>query len=286
MEFRMKIISSIPEMKAWSATSALEGKSIGFAPTMGYLHEGHISLMRKARAENDSVVASIFVNPTQFGPHEDLSTYPRDTESDVKKCAEAGVDVLFMPEVNQVYGADHQTFVEVTEVSRPLCGASRPGHFRGVATVVLKLFNIVKPASAYFGMKDYQQLQVITTMVRDLDLNVKIVPCLTVREPDGLAMSSRNSYLSPEQRQQALCLSQALMAAKSLFESGEIAAGKYLEAMEARIKAVPQADPDYIKLVHPESLAELETVHDRAVAILAVRFGKTRLIDNMLFERS
>jgi pantoate--beta-alanine ligase len=282
----MEVISSTPEMKAWSAARLRDCRTIGFAPTMGYLHDGHVSLLRKARAENDAVVASIFVNPTQFGPNEDLSTYPRDPESDLSKCKEAAVDAVFMPNPTQIYGPDHQTFVEVTEVSKPLCGASRPGHFRGVATVVLKLFNIVKPTSAYFGMKDYQQLRVITTMVRDLDLEVNIVPCPTVREPDGLAMSSRNSYLSPEERKRALCLHEALMAAKALFEFGEKTAAKYLEAMEARIKATPGANPDYIKLTDPRTLEELETVHDGALAVLAVRIGKTRLIDNMVFERS
>ncbi|MDQ1237990.1 MAG: pantoate--beta-alanine ligase, partial [Thermodesulfobacteriota bacterium] len=193
----METIATISEMTAWSRRQLSLGETIGFVPTMGYLHEGHLSLMRYAGSENTKVVASIFVNPTQFGRNEDLSTYPRDPESDGAKCAGEGVDALFMPDVGEIYGRDYQTFVEVERVSGPLCGLSRPGHFRGVATVVLKLFNMVKPTAAYFGMKDYQQLQVIKTMVRDLNVDTRIVACPTVREADGLAMSSRNAYLTP-----------------------------------------------------------------------------------------
>lgn len=252
---------------------------------MGYLHEGHMSLVHRARSENHAVVASIFVNPTQFGPREDLSTYPRDPESDSAKCREAGVDALFMPEVEDIYPPDFQTYVDVEKVSAPLCGASRPGHFRGVATVVLKLFNIVAPTAAYFGAKDYQQLQVIKTMSKDLNLDVEVVACPTVREPDGLAMSSRNAYLTPHQRRQAVCLYQALQEAQGLFNKGETSAERYIEVMSARIRKEPDAAVDYISLTDPDRLQELQVVNGPVLAALAVRVGKTRLIDNMVLGR-
>jgi pantoate--beta-alanine ligase len=280
----MEILTSIHEMKHWSRSRAASGAVIGLVPTMGFLHEGHLSLMRRARSENTAVVASIFVNPTQFGRNEDLSTYPRDPDADAEKCAQEGVDALFMPQPEEVYGPNYQTYVEVEEVSAPLCGASRPGHFRGVATVVLKLFNIVRPDAAYFGMKDYQQLQVIKTMARDLNLDVRIEPCPTVREADGLAMSSRNSYLSPSERGQATCLYQALQEARKLFLNSEKIGEEYIRAMTERILRDPDARPDYISLVHPETLQDLTEVDDHALAVLAVRIGKTRLIDNMLLR--
>jgi pantoate--beta-alanine ligase len=280
----METLTSVVGMKQWSRSHLKAGKTIGFVPTMGYLHEGHLSLMRRGRSENDILVASIFVNPTQFGRNEDLSSYPRDPEADFAKCAQLGVDALFMPEAADIYGPDFQTYVEVERVAGPLCGASRPGHFRGVATVVLKLLNIVSPDAAYFGRKDYQQLQVIKTMVRDLDLDVTIVPCPTVREDDGLAMSSRNSYLSPRERQQATCLFHALQTAQSLFDLREPDAKKYVNAMSDRILREPDAQIDYVSLVHPETLQELVQVADLALAALAVRIGKTRLIDNMLLQ--
>lgn len=280
----MDNISSVAEMKEWSRTRRAEGHNIGLVPTMGYLHEGHLSLMHRARFENQRVVASIFVNPTQFGRNEDLSTYPRDLVSDSMKCRQAGVDAIFVPGADDVYGPQFQTYVEVEQVSSPLCGKSRPGHFRGVATVVLKLFNVVCPTSAYFGAKDYQQLQVIRTMVRDLDLDVNVVDCPTVREPDGLAMSSRNSYLSSREREQAVCLYQALHIAGELFGSGEKEPRKYITAMSGRIDKEPDAKSDYISLVHPETLEDLKQVDDRCLAVLAVRIGKTRLIDNRLFQ--
>jgi pantoate--beta-alanine ligase len=281
----MEILRSVCEMKQWSRSRSAIGDTIGLVPTMGFLHEGHLSLMRRARSENGAVVASIFVNPTQFGQNEDLSTYPRDPEADTRKCAQEGVDALFTPQPEDIYGPDYQTYVEVKKVSGPLCGASRPGHFRGVATVVLKLFNIVRPDVAYFGMKDYQQLQVIKTMVRDLNLDVRVEPCPTIRESDGLAMSSRNSYLTPAERDQAVCLHQALLEARRLFLDREKVAAKYIEAMADRILQEPDARPDYISFVHPETLQDLNEVDDLALAILAVRIGTTRLIDNMLFQR-
>lgn len=273
-------------MKAWSKDRSRGGMDVGFVPTMGFLHEGHLDLMRRARSENEFVVTSIFVNPTQFGPKEDFGAYPRDPASDAAKCEKVGVDVIFMPEAEEVYPPGFQTYVEMGSVSEPLCGASRPGHFRGVATVVLKLFNMVSPTAAYFGEKDYQQLQVIKTMVRDLNVDVKIVPCPTVREADGLAMSSRNSYLSTEERQQAVCLIQALHEALTLFRAGEPSAIKYIAVMTQRIQREPAAQIDYVSLVHPETLEDLAEVRNSALAVLAVRIGKTRLIDNMLLERS
>lgn len=282
----MKTITSVDEMKEWSRLHRTSGKSIGLVPTMGYLHEGHLSLMRRARDENDLVVVSIFVNPTQFGPGEDLDRYPRDPEGDAAKCRDAGVDVIFHPHVPAVYGPDYETYVEPGKTSLPLCGASRPGHFRGVATVCLKLFNIVAASKAYFGRKDYQQLQVIKTMVRDFDMDLEIVSCPIVREEDGLAMSSRNAYLSQDQRRQALCLSEALEEARQLFLGGETAASECLRIMERRIKKEPDAVIDYVSLVHPETLEDLKLVNDSAVAALAVYVGKTRLIDNAAFSRT
>jgi len=280
----MQIVASIGQMKQWSKEYRSHDKSLGLVPTMGYLHEGHLSLMRRARSENDFVAATIFVNPTQFGPSEDLDTYPRDPEGDAERCRREGVNLLFTPEAREIYGPNFQTYVTVEQVSRPLCGESRPGHFRGVATVVLKLFNIVSPTRAYFGMKDYQQLQVIRTMARDLDLDVAICGCETVREPDGLAMSSRNAYLSPAQREQAVCLYRALVRAQALFRAGEKIPAAYLEAMLDCINKEPETKVDYVKLVHPETLEDIELVDAPALAVLAVRVGRTRLIDNMLLN--
>ncbi len=281
----METFTTVSAMKHWAKAQCASGKSIGFVPTMGYLHDGHLSLIQTARQENASVVASIFVNPTQFGRNEDLNTYPRDPENDASKCSNAGVDALFMPDAAEMYDPQHQTFVEPGRISEILCGRSRPGHFRGVATIVLKLFNIVNPTNAYFGAKDFQQLQVIRAMVRDLNINVRIVACPTVREPDGLAMSSRNSYLSPHERKQAVCLFQALCTARELFRQGVTDTQTYLAAMRERIRIEPDAEPDYISLVDPDTLEDLPEVSDRCLAIMAVRIGKTRLIDNMLFER-
>ncbi|MFH0822549.1 MAG: pantoate--beta-alanine ligase [Pseudomonadota bacterium] len=281
----MQTVTSIQSMREWARDKRRSGASIGFVPTMGYLHDGHLSLMERARRENDFVTASIFVNPTQFGPNEDLDRYPRDLAGDSRKCSDVGVDVLFIPEAGHVYGPTHQTYVEVAKVSLPLCGAFRPGHFRGVATVVLKLFNIIGPQKAYFGTKDFQQVRVIRTMVQDLDLDVEIVPCPTVREPDGLAMSSRNAYLSENERKQAAALHQGLLQAKRLFEAREPVPTKYLDALTTRILTERAAEIDYVKFVDPETLEDLGQVKDRALAVLAVRIGKTRLIDNMLFER-
>ena len=272
-------------MKEWSRAHLTRGKGIGLVPTMGYLHEGHLSLMRRARSENDLVVVSIFVNPTQFGPSEDLDRYPRDPEGDASKCQDVGVDAIYSPQPSDVYRPHFQTYVTVEDISAPMCGSSRPGHFRGVATVVLKLFNVVSPTRAYFGMKDYQQLQVIKRMVDDLDLDVEIIPCEIVRESDGMAMSSRNAYLSDNQRKQAVSLYQALLEARKLFDSGEKRGTEYLRVMSDRIQQEPDTEIDYVSLVHPDTLEELQEIKDRALAALAVRIGKTRLIDNIVFEK-
>ncbi len=278
----MDTITSVREMNDWARLQIPGRKTVGFVPTMGYLHDGHLSLVKKARIENDTVVASVFVNPTQFGHDEDLTVYPRDPQGDSAKLEAAGVDVLFMPDAQELYGPGYETFVELERLSLPLCGKSRPVHFRGVATIVLKLFNIVLPSTAYFGSKDYQQLQVIRKMVRDLNVNVRIIGCPTVREHDGLAMSSRNAYLSPQQRKQAICLYESLMIARRLFAARESDPNAYLQAMKDRVLAEPDARPDYISLVHPETLEDLATVNDGALALMAVKIGKTRLIDNML----
>jgi len=275
----MQVVRTIAEVRA--IRRALPG-TWGFVPTMGYLHEGHLSLVRRARAENDHVAVSIFVNPTQFGPHEDYSRYPRDLERDLRLLEPLGVDLVFAPSVEEMYPPGFQTWVIVEEVSRPLEGAARPGHFRGVATVVTKLFNIVQPDRAYFGQKDAQQAVVIRRMVQDLNIPVEIVVCPTVREPDGLAMSSRNTYLNPEERRAATVLFRALQAAKARYEQGERDAERLREAMREVIQAEPLARLDYVSVADPETLQELDRVEDRALLSLAVYIGKTRLIDNIL----
>lgn len=254
----------------------------GFVPTMGYLHEGHLSLIRRARAENDHVAVSIFVNPTQFGPHEDYNRYPRDLERDLRLLEPLQVDLVFVPSVEEMYLPGFQTWVIVEELSRPLEGASRPGHFRGVATVVAKLFNIVQPDRAYFGQKDAQQAVVIRRMVRDLNFPVEIVVCPTVREPDGLALSSRNTYLNPQERQAATVLFRALQAAKARYEAGERDGERLREAMREVLRGEPLARVDYVSVADPETLEELSRVEGSALLSLAVYIGNTRLIDNLL----
>jgi len=276
---RMRVVHTIAEARA--VRRALPG-TWGFVPTMGYLHEGHLSLVRRARAENDRVAVSIFVNPTQFGPHEDYARYPRDLERDLRLLEPLGVDLVFVPSVEEMYPPGFQTWVIVEEVSRPLEGASRPGHFRGVATVVAKLFNILRPDRAYFGQKDAQQTVVIRRMVQDLNIPVEIVICPTVREPDGLAMSSRNTYLNPEERRAATVLFRALQAAKARYEAGERDAERLREAMREVIRAEPLARIDYVSVAHPETLQELERVEGPALLSLAVYIGTTRLIDNLM----
>jgi pantoate--beta-alanine ligase len=279
----MITVAKIHELKGLIKTVRKQGKSIGFVPTMGYLHEGHLSLARRAKQENDLVVVSIFVNPIQFGPKEDFQSYPRDLKRDQELLEGAGVDVVFAPVKEEVYSSDFQTFVEVTGVSQGLCGRSRPGHFKGVTTVVAKLFNLVEPDRAYFGEKDAQQLRVIRQMTVDLSFNIEIVGCPIIRESDGLAMSSRNVYLNPDERRAALVLYRALqMAGKSIAEgvrdTGQLSAG-----MVSLIKAEPLAEIDYVEIVDSKTLAALNTVAGEVLIALAIRIGKTRLIDNMVF---
>ncbi|NLL19381.1 MAG: pantoate--beta-alanine ligase [Clostridia bacterium] len=281
----MELIKTIDQMRSWTESQRQAGKTIGFVPTMGYLHEAHLSLVEKARAQNDTVVMSIFVNPMQFGPQEDFATYPRDLDRDCRLAEGAGVDVIFHPEPGEIYPQyPPLTAVEVKGITECLCGKSRPGHFTGVATVVLKLFNIVQPHRAYFGQKDYQQLLVIRQMVADLNLPVIIEPVPIKREEDGLAMSSRNAYLSPAERQEALALSQALQMCKNMYSNGELRVSLLIEAMKARILQEPSAVIDYIEIRHATTLAPLTEITGPAVVALAVRIGKTRLIDNLLLE--
>jgi pantoate--beta-alanine ligase len=275
----MKVVNSVAEMRA--VRRGLTG-SVGLVPTMGYLHEGHLALVRRARSENETVVVSIFVNPTQFGAGEDFQTYPRDPERDLALLQEEEADVVFMPPAEEMYPAHFSTWVDVQQITERLEGAFRPGHFRGVATVVAKLFNIVEPTRAYFGQKDAQQLIVIKRMVSDLNMNLELVAVPTVREPDGLAMSSRNTYLSPKERQAALVLWQALDLANQLWSEGERNAGKIRQKMKALIDSEPLAQIDYISVADAESLEELGEIDRPALVSLAVRVGKTRLIDNIV----
>jgi pantoate--beta-alanine ligase len=259
------------------------GKRIALVPTMGFLHEGHVSLLDEGRRRGDVLVLSIFVNPTQFGPKEDLSRYPRDLDGDLAKAERAGVDVAYVPDAASMYPAGYQTFVEVEQLQKPLCGASRPGHFRGVATIVLKLFHAVQPHVALFGRKDYQQLQVLTKMARDLDVGVEVVGLPIVRESDGLAMSSRNAYLSPDERLRALALSRALLSARESFEQGERDAGRLVDCARQTVHLTPGVRLDYLELRDADTLAELHgRVTRPAVMAIAAFVGTTRLIDNQL----
>jgi len=257
---------------------------VGFVPTMGYLHQGHISLVKRAKEENASVVVSVFVNPTQFGPKEDLARYPRDLPRDLEMLQGAGTDVVFTPSASQVYPPGFCTWVDVEGISSRLEGAERPGHFRGVATVVSKLFNIVEADNAYFGQKDAQQLAVIKRMVSDLNMNVTIVPCLTIRDWDKVAMSSRNVYLSEQERRAAPVLYRSLMLAQELRKNGERSAQRIKDEMAALMRKEPLANVAYVSIADPETLEELDTVKGKALVSLAVRFGGTRLIDNITLE--
>ncbi|MFQ3681309.1 pantoate--beta-alanine ligase [Roseiflexus sp.] len=277
----MRVIATIDEFRA--ARAALHG-TVGLVPTMGYLHEGHLSLVRRARSENDYVITTIFVNPTQFGPSEDLARYPRDLPRDLALLEAEKVDLVFAPDVAEMYPPGFGTFVDAGPIAALLEGAARPGHFRGVATVVCKLFNITTPHRAYFGQKDAQQTLVIRRMTRDLNLPVEIVVCPIVREPDGLAMSSRNVYLNPEERRAATVLFRALQAVQERFRAGERNGDELRAAMRAVIDAEPLARADYVSIADLEDLHELDEVTDSALASLAVRIGTTRLIDNCLLN--
>jgi len=277
----MKVITTIAEMK--NLRSQLAG-SVGLVPTMGYLHEGHLELVRHARMENLTVVVSIFVNPAQFGLQEDFATYPRDPERDLALLEKERVSVVFMPSAEEIYPQGFSSWVEVEKVAERLEGAFRPGHFRGVTTVVAKLFNIVEPDRAYFGQKDAQQLAVIKKMVSDLNMDLEIVAVPTVREPDGLALSSRNTHLSPRERQAALVLWKALCLAQELWDNGERSAERLRQEMTSLIESEPLAKIDYVSVADPDTLEELVKVDRPALVSLAVTIGKTRLIDNIILE--
>jgi pantoate--beta-alanine ligase len=275
-----RVINRPAEMSAWSDAARARGERIAFVPTMGYLHAGHVALLEEARRRGDRVVLSIFVNPTQFGPNEDLARYPRDLPGDLAKATAAGTDVAFVPEPVDMYPPGHQTTVQVHELEQGLCGATRPGHFVGVATVVCKLFNIVRPHVSVFGEKDFQQLAVIRRMVRDLDMPVEVVGLPTVREPDGLAMSSRNKFLSPDERQRAVVLYRALFAARATWQSGQRDAAALLAAARATI--TPQVTRlQYLELRDAHTLQTISTIDRPAVMAVAAFMGQTRLIDNL-----
>ena len=280
----MKTIESPAEMQRFAETARLRGEKIALVPTMGYLHEGHLSLMREGRRRGSVLVSSLFVNPTQFGPHEDLQSYPRDVARDCRLMESIPVDVLFAPQASSMYPRGAQTWVEVSELTQGLCGKFRPGHFRGVTTVVAKLFNLVKPHIALFGAKDYQQLCAVRQMVRDLNFDVEIVSMPTVREPDGLAMSSRNSYLAPAQRAVALSLSRALEAARQARNRGERDAQALVQAARAELAREDGVVVEYIECRDAGNLEEITSLSAPAVIAIAARVGPTRLIDNTVLE--
>lgn len=276
----MKTIHTINAMRAWSADQRAAGRTIALAPTMGFLHEGHLSLIRLAREKADAVCVSIYVNPTQFGPNEDFEAYPRDAKGDEKKCREEGVEAVFYPSNDVMYASDHSVYVDETALSRTLCGASRPGHFRGVCTVVAKLFHIVQPDIAVFGEKDFQQWRIIRRMARDLNWPVELVPCPIVREPDGLAMSSRNARLAPDHRAQAACLHRALEQVRDMARGGERNADRLRRVLRKTIERAPDARIDYAEIVSEDTLQPVHVLDGPCRAALAVFFGDVRLIDN------
>lgn len=277
----MRIVHTIKEVRDQVKAWRKEGLTVGFVPTMGYLHEGHGSLIKQANSENDKVVVSIFVNPIQFGPTEDLEKYPRDMERDSKLVEANGGDLIFNPSPAEMYTKDFSTFVDVEGLTEGLCGAKRPGHFQGVCTVVTKLFNIVAADRAYFGEKDAQQLAVIKRMVRDLDIDIEIVPCPIIREDDGLAKSSRNTYLNEEERKSAIVLSKSLMTAKELITNGERNAALLKASIKGILESEPLARIDYIEVVDSLTLKSVDKLQGSVLIALAVFIGKTRLIDNM-----
>lgn len=279
----MEVFHTINDLKRQIKTWKKENYRIALVPTMGFLHAGHESLIKAAAKENDKVVVSIFVNPIQFGPNEDYSTYPRDMEKDIDTCREAGADCIFAPEPKEMYGEGSYTFVNVEKLTEGLCGAKRPGHFRGVCTVVSKLFNIVTPYRAYFGQKDAQQLAVIRKMVKDLNFDIEIVGCPIIREADGLAMSSRNTYLSQDERKAALVLSRSLNLAKTALSNGERNVDTIKKIINTEIEKEPLSRIDYIEIVDSENLQSVETVNRSVLVAIAVYIGKTRLIDNFTF---
>lgn len=281
----MNIVKTIEEVREQIRAWRKEGLTVGLVPTMGYLHEGHQSLIARSVAENDRTVVSDFVNPIQFGPTEDLATYPRDLAHDAALCEKTGADLLFNPEPEEMYAPDFCTYVDMDHLTKGLCGASRPIHFRGVCTVVSKLFHIVQPDRAYFGQKDAQQLAVIRRMVRDLNMPLEIIGCPIIREEDGLAKSSRNTYLSAEERQAALCLSRGLNQGKAAIEAGETDAAKVKAIITAEIEAEPLSRIDYVEIVDWNNLEPVASTEGSILTAIAVYIGKTRLIDNFIIER-
>ena len=279
----MKVLASSAETYAFIDQLRMQGKRVGVVPTMGALHEGHLSLVRRAKQECDVAIATIFVNPAQFGPNEDFQKYPRTLEGDLDQLRSSGCDVVFTPTNDQMYPSGHTTFVDPPIVANDWEGKIRPGHFRGVATIVLKLFQIIPAHVGYFGRKDYQQVAVIRAMVRDLNLPIAIEACETIREPDGLAMSSRNRYLSAEERHRALGLSRALRAGQALIEQGCTSGPVVEQAMHSELISAPVDSIDYAALVHPETLERVESIGGPVVGIIAARVGSTRLIDNATF---
>ena len=280
----MKVVGTIKEVRELVKEWKKNGETVGFVPTMGYLHEGHGSLITKARENNDKVVVSIFVNPMQFGPTEDLDSYPRDLEKDSKFCESLGADLIFHPEPEEMYHKDFSSYVDMSVLTEELCGLSRPVHFRGVCTVVTKLFNIVQPDNAYFGQKDAQQLAIIKHMVQDLNMDINVVGCPIVREEDGLAKSSRNTYLSPEERKAALILSKTVKLAKELIDAGEKDADVVVAKMKENIETEPMAKIDYVKAVNGLTMQQQKEIKAPMLIAMAVYIGKTRLIDNMILD--
>jgi len=281
----MEVIKTIEAMKGFSFQARRAGKTIAFVPTMGFFHEGHLSLMREGRRRGDLLIVSLFVNPTQFAPHEDLKNYPRDFERDCKMAEEVGTDILFAPEVDEMYPSDHQTHVQVEKVTQNLCGRSRPTHFRGVTTVVMMLFELVTPHVTIFGEKDYQQLVTIRQMVRDLHMSVEVVGMPTVREADGLAMSSRNTYLLPEERKAARSLYRSLQRARELLQTGEQRASRILDEMNGILRSERLIRTDYVQICDAATLQDVDRVEGGVVVALAAYLGKTRLIDNLVYRK-
>ena len=280
----MKIVTTVKEMQAQADQIRQTDKTIGFVPTMGYLHEGHLSLIRLARKRADVIVLSIYVNPTQFGPHEDLDHYPRDFKRDEELAEQEDVDIIFYPSDKAMYPEGYHTYVHVEKLTETLCGRSRPNHFRGVTTICTKLFHAVKPHFAVFGQKDAQQAVVIRRMVKDLDMDIEIILGPIVREKDGLAMSSRNSYLSPEERQEALALHQSLKIAEEMIRKGKRKSATIFKTMQDHLKEKKYIRIDYIEIVNPETLQSLETIENNALIAIAAYVGKTRLIDNTIIK--
>ncbi len=279
----IKVVSTVHEVRAFVKEAKKEGKTVGLVPTMGFLHEGHESLIKRSVAENDITVVSIFVNPMQFGPKEDLASYPRDLEAFTTLCVGAGASLIFHPEPSEMYHDDFSSYVDVNGLTEALCGLSRPGHFRGVCTVVNKLFNIVAPDRAYFGEKDAQQLAVIKRMVADLNMDIEIVGCPIIREADGLAKSSRNTYLSPKSREAALVLSRSIFMGKKMVEDGEKDAGRIKAAMIEMINREPLADIDYVEIVDMATMKSIDVIAGEVLCAIAVRIGgEARLIDNFI----